>query len=98
MKNNLIIRTLSQAGFMLLFAAFVFSGMEPALISAATTGTQFTISQTVTSEIAFSTPGSNVTLAPSVGGITGGTGNGGTQVIVTTNDHLGYTMTLQASS
>jgi hypothetical protein len=30
--------------------------------------------------------------------LTGGTSNGGTQVVVTTNDHLGYSMTIMASS
>ena len=78
-------------------AAFSFAALEPALISAATS-TQFTVTQTVTSEVAFSTPASNVTLSPSIGGLTGGTGNGGTQVVVSTNDHLGYSMTLTASS
>lgn len=58
----------------------------------------FTVSQTVTSEIAFSTAAADVTMSPSLGGVTGGTSNGTTTVIVTTNDLSGYTMTIAASS
>jgi hypothetical protein len=78
--------------------ALAFTVFEPAIIGAATTGSQFTISQTVTAEISFATPASNVTMSPSLGGLTGGTANGGTQVVVTTNSLTGYTVTLQASS
>ena len=88
-----------QAGALLMIAASLFLLAEPAISNGATTSSsQFTISQVVTSEVSFSTPASNVTLGPSLGGLTGGTSNGGTQVIVVTNDHLGYSMTLTASS
>lgn len=59
---------------------------------------QFTITQSVTSEISFSTSASDVVMTPSLGGITGGTSNGTTTVIVLTNDNAGYTMTIKASS
>ena len=83
-------------GMLVLIVAFV--TIEPAVSWGATATSQFTISQTVTSEIAFATPASNVIMSPTLGGITGGTANGSTQVVVTTNDLAGYTMTLQASS
>ncbi len=77
----------------LFFAGFSF--LEPTPILAIED--QFTVSVSVTSEISFSTPATDVTLA-SIPGITGGTSNGGTQVVVLTNDSAGYTMTLKASS
>lgn len=59
---------------------------------------QFTVTQTVTSEISFSTPTTDVVMTPSLGGITGGTSNGTTTVVVLTNNNTGYTMTIKASS
>ena len=38
------------------------------------------------------------TMTPSIGGITGGVSNGGTQVVVTATDPAGYSMTIQAST
>ncbi len=79
-----------------LVVAVVFVAAEPTLSSAIEN--QFTISQTVTAEIAFATLASNVTMSPSLGGITGGTSNGTTTVVVLTNRSTGYTMTIKASS
>ena len=59
---------------------------------------QFTIGQTVTGEISFSTSAPNVSMTPSLGGITGGTSHGTTTVVVLTNDSAGYTMTIKAST
>ncbi len=59
---------------------------------------QFTVTQIITSEIAFTTNAVDVTMTPSLGGITGGTSNGTTTVVVATNDSSGYTMTIKASS
>lgn len=41
---------------------------------------------------------SDVTLSPSIGGITGGTSNGSTSVIVTTDSATGYQLQIKASS
>ena len=71
---------------------------EPAFIDAQSTQSQFIVSQAVTAEISFSTPASNVTLSPAINGITGGTSNGGTQFVVTTNNTTGYNVTVTASS
>ena len=78
-----------------LAAGASFVTYEPSLLGAATS--QFTVSTTITPEISFSTAATNVSLG-SVPGQTGGTLNGGTQVVVATNDSLGYTMTIVSSS
>ena len=90
--------SIRQAAISFTLLCLMFAIVEPAVSIGATTTSQFTISQTVNAEIAFATPASNVTMSPSLGGITGGTANGATQVIVTTNSLGGYTMTLAASS
>jgi hypothetical protein len=59
---------------------------------------QFTVTQTITPEVAFLTPASNVTMDGSIGGLTGGTSNGQTQVIILTNNSTGFTVTIKASS
>ena len=87
-----------KAGVMTLALLMTFTAVEPAVSFGASAQSQFTISQTTTTEISFSTFASNVTLSPSLGGITGGTANGQTQVVVTTNDIIGYNMTIQAST
>lgn len=61
-------------------------------------GSTNTVSQTVTSEIAFQTPANDVVLSPSIDVSIGGQASGETQVVVVTNDHLGYSMTVTASS
>jgi hypothetical protein len=95
MKNDFI-NSAIKASKSLLMLALAFVIFEPA-ISAAVEDT-FTITQSVTSEISFLTPATDVTMGPSIAGITGGTSNGGTQVVVLTNNAAGYTMTLTASS
>jgi hypothetical protein len=84
----------------LIIAMALFAAVEPAIGfgATATSTSQFTISQTVGPEISFATPATNVTMAPALGGVTGGDATGTTQVVVFTNDHLGYQMTIQASS
>lgn len=76
--------------------SLVFTMAEPTLSRAVED--QFTITQVVTSEIAFATTADDVTMTPSLGGLTGGTSNGTTTVVVLTNDSSGYVMTIKASS
>lgn len=76
--------------------ALIFFIAEPVLSLAIED--QFIVSQTITSEISFATTAQDVTMTPSLGGITGGTSNGTTTVVVLTNDSSGYTMTIKASS
>ncbi len=59
---------------------------------------QFTITQSVTAEISFLTAATDITMSPTIAGLTGGTSNGQTQIVVNTNNAAGYTMTIVASS
>ncbi len=79
-----------------LYAFFIL--FEPAVSLGQSASRQFTASLAVTSEITFLTAPSNVTLSPSLSGLTGGTANGATQMVVSTNNPTGYNMTLTASS
>jgi hypothetical protein len=65
--------------------------IEPRVGQAQTSGT-FTISQTITGETSFTTLPTDTTLSGSLNGITGGTANGTTTVVVRTNSATGYTM------
>ena len=86
--------TAAAVSCVVLLASFVI--LEPTIGQAATD--EFTISQTITGEISFSTPASDVTLAPAIAGLTGGIANGSTDVVVTTNNATGYNMTIAFSS
>lgn len=90
------IKTLKASVALLLTLAVLFFVVEPAIGNAVED--TLTISQTITSEISFITPTSDVTMTPSLAGITGGTSFGSTTVSVLTNNNLGYNMTLTASS
>ena len=83
-------------GTMFLCLAFVM--IEPAISLGATTASQFTISQTINSELSFALPPSNVVMSPTLGGITGGTSNGMTSFAVDSSNLTGYNMTIAASS
>lgn len=93
-----MLRTLNQALVSLFALSFIFAVVEPAMSFGALTTSQFTISQDISKEISFVTPASNIILSPSLGGLTGGTSNGQTQVVVATGNSTGYNMTLTASS
>lgn len=70
---------------------------EPA-VSRAVDSAAFTVSQSVSSAIAFSTQPSDVTLSGPLNGLTGGTGTGQTGVRIRTNNASGYHMTIKFSS
>ncbi len=70
--------------------------LEP-VISHSQAYDQFTVTQQVTAEISFLTAANDITMSPSLPGITGGTASGSAQVVVYTNNTTGYTMTLAAS-
>ncbi len=59
---------------------------------------QFTITQTITSEISFLTASNDVTMVGSIAGLTGGTSYGTSTHVVKTNDAAGFTETIKASS
>jgi hypothetical protein len=63
----------------------------------AATSSTFTIRQTVTDEISFTTPGTTTTMTGSIAGISGGEATGTTQVVVRSNSFTGYTMDISFS-
>lgn len=95
MSKN-IIKAIALGGAIHLIVLFSLVALEPHVVDAIED--QFTITQTVTSEISFLTQASDVVMNGTIAGVTGGTSNGGTQVVVLTNDASGYTMTIKASS
>jgi len=76
----------------------VFMTFEPAMSLGASAQYQFTISQVVGAEIAFTAQPANVVMTPSLGGISGGTAFGTTTFAVSSNNLTGYTVTIIASS
>lgn len=95
---NKFINLLSQSAIATLIIAVAFVSLEPAISYAISAQSQFTISQTVNTELSFATTASNVTMNGALGGIAGGTATGLTQVAVRTNDLNGYNMTITSSS
>lgn len=95
--SPIIIESVAASLIISMMLCFAFVGFEP-IASRAQTQDQFTVSQTITGEVSFLVSATDVTLSPSLSGITGGTSNGGTQVRIHTNDTSGYTLTLKASS
>lgn len=77
--------------------AVTFFVAEPK-VGQAVAGNPFTIKQTITGEISFSTQAPNVTMTGNLNGVTGGTANGTTSAVVTTNNSNGYTMTIAFSN
>lgn len=91
---------LSNAGQAFLAASLIialvgvsFFLLEPR-VGRAITGTPFTIKQTITDEISFLTQAPNVTMVGELQGITGGTANGSSTVVVRTNSAGGYEMSI----
>lgn len=81
--------------FITLTLSFGFILAEPMVSQAI--ADEFTIKQTITAEITFTTPANDVVMNGSIAGITGGTSYGTTTSVVTTNNSTGFTMTINAS-
>ncbi len=97
MKKFLISLNYASLGLAVLGLAFM--TFEPAIsLGAITDQRQFTISQTVIGEVAFTSSPTNVTMSPALGGIVGGIATGQTQFAVTSNNITGYKVTITASS
>jgi hypothetical protein len=97
--KTLVIRPLAAAVQALVASSVVFALLglsfflaEPKVGRAQDTSGPFTISQVITGETSFVVDAVNTTLTGSLNGITGGTANGSTTVVVQTNSNTGYTM------
>lgn len=95
MKNYLL-NTILESFILYIVVLGSFAILEPNVTNALSTTA--TVSQTVYTEIAFATPASDIVLSPNIDTSLGGVASGQTQVVVRTNDHLGYSMTITASS
>ena len=80
----------------LLLTPFGFAYMEPNILGAITD--EHTVKQTVTAEITFAVAAPDVTMSPSIGGVTGGTGDGGTQFRIVSSNGTGFSVTLNTES
>ncbi|MCD5381966.1 MAG: hypothetical protein LR017_01470 [Candidatus Pacebacteria bacterium] len=69
--------------------------LEPVVGRAAADSDFFEITQSITAEISFDTTATDVTMSPTIPGISGGTANGNATVVVSTNNTSGYNMTIQ---
>jgi len=67
--------------------------VEPKIGQAVDSG-PFTIKQTIDGEISFLVDAPNVVMSGSLNGVTGGTANGTSTAVVTTNSSTGYTMSI----
>lgn len=93
-KIGLHLLSLSTGGVLLFAMAFIL--LEPVITTAQTD--QFTITQVVTAELSFVASTTDVTMAGTLAGITGGNATGTTQVVVLTNNTNGYAMDIAFSN
>ncbi len=91
-----VIAAFGAAVLMTTLSFFSFLILEPAVTLGATDS--FTVTQTITGEIAFTTTATDITMTPDIAGITGGYSSGTTTVAVSTNDPDGYTLTMAFAS
>lgn len=90
-----IIESLVVAAIVLGFVTTSYFVVEPQVgLGQSTTSGPFTIKTTIVDEISFLVGAVNVTATGSINGITGGTANGSTTVVVRSNDSQGYNMTI----
>ena len=90
-----VIESLAFAAVAVSFMATSYFVVEPQVgLGQATTSGPFTIRTTIVEEISFLVGAANVTATGSINGMTGGTANGSTTVVVRTNDSQGYNMTI----
>lgn len=90
--------SLVAATLILMLGVSTFFAFEPVVGQSATTSDSFLVTQSITSEISFLATASDVSMSPSIGGLTGGLSSGTTTVRVLTNDTSGYYMTLSFAS
>lgn len=79
-----------------LFLAFAYFISEPVVSRAITD--EFIVTQSITDEISFLVTAANVTMSPSIGGLTGGYATGTTYFVVRSNSTTGYYVDLGFAS
>jgi hypothetical protein len=89
-------QAIAASFFVTLTSIFGFAFFESNILRAIED--QFTITQTITSEISFVTATDDVTMSGTIAGLTGGVSYGSTTVRIFTNDNSGFTATVKASS
>jgi hypothetical protein len=98
MKTSLHISNLSiaatSAALVFTLALGTFFAFEPAVTFGQTTD-EFTVQAEITGELSFVTTANDITLAPTIPGLSGGFASGTTTVAVNTNNPLGYAMTIE---
>jgi len=98
MKTSLHISNLSiaatSAALVFTLALGTFFAFEPAVTFGQTTD-EFTVQAEITGELSLVTTADDITLTPSIPGLSGGFANGTTTVAVNTNNPAGYAMTIQ---
>lgn len=86
------IQSLITTGVICALLGLSFFVAEPRVGRAQDTSGPFTINQVITGETSFLVDAASTTLSGNLNGITGGTANGSTTVVVQTNSSGGYTM------
>lgn len=93
--KKILVKSLS-AVTMLGIVSLGFLSLEPS-VRAASVSDDITVTQGVTTELTISSP-SDVTLSPTIAGMTGGKGTGSATWTVTTNNLAGFAMSIKAST
>ncbi len=78
--------------------SMVYLGFEPTNGQAQAVSDQFIVTQVISPEVAIKTSAADVSMSPALQGLTGGTANGSTFIVVATNNTTGYTMVISASN
>jgi len=94
-KTKTTAQSLISAVLVLPLVLGIFFAFEPTVAKSQGTTREFTIQQTIDGEISFIGAVNNVTMSPNIPGLTGGTANGSTTFAVSTNNSLGYQVTIE---
>jgi hypothetical protein len=98
-KAKILDRKLLKIYFSLLaLFSVVYVASEPSIGEAQSVSDQFVVTQSISAEISLKTAAADVAMSPAIAGITGGTANGSTYIVILTNNDTGYTMTISASN
>ena len=98
-KENPIISALIATLLMVPLVLGMFLTLEPAVTLGQGPGPyDITVTQEISDEISFSVAPQDVTMDDAIAGVTGGEANGSTTFAITTNNSLGYTVTIAFAS